>query len=136
MRSLFVNLVHSVAQSMSNSATPWVAACQASLSITSSQSLLRLMPIESVMPSNHLILCRPLLSFCSCTCFWGLGLVLDRKISLPHWDLWVCFEFLRGVWEDISWKMGSFVLQIQKILAEDNVVGKKKPFIETTCVML
>ena len=41
--------------------TPWTAACQASLSITSSQSLLKLMSIESVMPSNHLILCRPLL---------------------------------------------------------------------------
>ena len=42
-------------------ATPWTAACQASLSITSSQSLLKLMSIESVMPSNHLILCHPLL---------------------------------------------------------------------------
>ena len=42
-------------------ATPWTAACQASVSITSSQKLLKLMSIESVMPSNHLILCRPLL---------------------------------------------------------------------------
>ena len=42
-------------------ATPWTAACQASLSITNSQSLLKLMSIESVMPSNHLILCHPLL---------------------------------------------------------------------------
>ena len=42
-------------------ATPWIAACQASLSITNSQSSLRLMSIESVMPSSHLILCRPLL---------------------------------------------------------------------------
>ena len=42
-------------------ATPWTAACQASLSITISQSLLKLMSIESVMPSNHLILCCPLL---------------------------------------------------------------------------
>ena len=42
-------------------ATPWTAARQASLSITNSQSLLKLMYIESVMPSNHLILCRPLL---------------------------------------------------------------------------
>ena len=42
-------------------ATPWAAACQASLFITNSQSLLKLMSIESVMPSNHLILCRPLL---------------------------------------------------------------------------
>ena len=41
-------------------ATPWTA-CQASLSITNSQSLLKPMSIESVMPSNHLILCRPLL---------------------------------------------------------------------------
>ena len=41
--------------------TPWIAACQASLSITSSWNLLRLMSIESVMPSNHLILCCPLL---------------------------------------------------------------------------
>ena len=42
-------------------ATPWTAARQASLSITSSRSLLKLMPIESVMPTSHLILCHPLL---------------------------------------------------------------------------
>ena len=42
-------------------ATPWIAARQASLSITNSQSSLRLTSIESVMPSSHLILCRPLL---------------------------------------------------------------------------
>ena len=42
-------------------ATPRIAARQASLSITNSWSLLKLMPIESVMPSSHLILCRPLL---------------------------------------------------------------------------
>ena len=41
-------------------ATPWTAACQTSLSITNSQSLLKLMPIESVMPCSHLILCLPL----------------------------------------------------------------------------
>ena len=42
-------------------ATPWTAARQASLSFTISRSLLKLMSMESVMPSNHLILCRPLL---------------------------------------------------------------------------
>ena len=41
--------------------TTWTAACQASLSITNSQSLLKLTSIQSMMPSNHLILCRPLL---------------------------------------------------------------------------
>ena len=42
-------------------ATPWTTACQASLSITNSQSLPKLMSIDLVMPSNHLILCHPLL---------------------------------------------------------------------------
>ena len=51
----------SVTQSVRLFATPWTAAHQASLSITNSQSLLKLMSIESVMPSNHLILCHPLL---------------------------------------------------------------------------
>ena len=41
--------------------TPWRASCQASLSITNSRSLLKFMSIEAVMPSNHLILCHPLL---------------------------------------------------------------------------
>ena len=49
---------HSV---VSDSATPWTAGCQASLSITNSWSLLKLISIESVMPSNHLILCCSLL---------------------------------------------------------------------------
>ena len=56
--------VSSVAQSLSRVhpfATPWTAAHQPSLSITNSQSLPKLMSIESMMPSNHLILCRPLL---------------------------------------------------------------------------
>ena len=55
---------HSSVQSLSRVwlfATPWITACQASLSITNSQSLLKLMPIESVNPFSHLILCRPLL---------------------------------------------------------------------------
>ena len=51
----------SVAQCVRLFATPWTAARQASLSITTSRSLLKLMSIESVMPSSHLILCRPLL---------------------------------------------------------------------------
>ena len=41
-------------------ATPWITTCQASMSNTNSQSSLKLTPIESVMPSSHLILCRPL----------------------------------------------------------------------------
>ena len=51
----------SVTHSCPNSVTPWTAAHQASLSITNPQSLLKLMSIKSVMPSNHLLLCHPLL---------------------------------------------------------------------------
>ena len=53
-----VQFIHSA---VCDSATPWTAALQASLSITNSRSLLKLMSIESVITSNHLILCRPLL---------------------------------------------------------------------------
>ena len=64
MGYLYSNTILSSVQSLSRVqlfATPWIAACQASLSITNSRSLLKLMSIESVMPSSHLILCRPLL---------------------------------------------------------------------------
>ena len=59
-----IKTVYQSVQSLSHiqlCATTWTAACQASLSITNSGSLLKLMSIESVMPSNHLILCPPLL---------------------------------------------------------------------------
>ena len=66
MQSIEVTLqwlvqVSSVTQFCTFFATPWTRARQASLSITSSQSLPKLMSVVSVMPSNHLILCRPLL---------------------------------------------------------------------------
>ena len=59
-----IDLVMMSVQSLSRVSlfvTPWTAACQASLSITNSRSLLKLMSIESVMPSNSLILCYPFL---------------------------------------------------------------------------
>ena len=63
-KSTLLNYQFSSVQSSSHVrvfVTPWTAACQASLSVTNSQSLLKLMSIEPVMPSNHLILCPPLL---------------------------------------------------------------------------
>ena len=62
--NLIIQLFFSSVQSLSRVqlfATPWIAAHHASLSITNSQSLLKLISIELVMPSSHLILCRPLL---------------------------------------------------------------------------
>ena len=60
-RPVFVAAVVAQSSVMSNSSTAWTAARQASPSIANSWSLLKLMSIESVMPSNHLFLCRPLL---------------------------------------------------------------------------
>ena len=57
----YISSVHFSHSVVSDSATPWTAAPQTSLSITSSQTLLKLGSIESVIPSNHLILCHPLL---------------------------------------------------------------------------
>ena len=71
-----VQSVSSVAQSCPTLChRSWTAACQASLSVTSSQSLLKLMTTESVMPSNHLILCHPLLMDLAVK----IGLVLSGK---------------------------------------------------------
>ena len=61
---LYINYLFSSVQLLSRVrlfSTPWIAACQATLSITNSRSLPKLMCIKSVMPSSHLILCRPLL---------------------------------------------------------------------------
>ena len=68
-------------------ADPWTAACQASLSITNSQSLLKLMSIESVMPSNHLILCRPLFLLPCLSLHQGLFQRISRIRWPKNWSL-------------------------------------------------
>ena len=73
-------------------AAPWTAACQASLSITNSRSLLKCMSIESVMPSNHLIFCRPLCV--NIPQFIRASLVVQTVKNLP------------AVWETQVWALG------------------------------
>ena len=69
--------------------TPWSAACQASLSITNSQNLLKLMSIESVMPSNHLILCHPLLLLPSI--FHSIRVLSNESVLNINWQkYWSC----------------------------------------------
>ena len=72
-------------------ATPWTAAHQASLSITNSQSLLKLMSIESVMPSNHLILCRPLLLRPSI--FPSIRVFSNESVLHIRWPKYWSFSF-------------------------------------------
>ena len=73
---------------MSDFATPWTAACQASLSFINSRNLFQLMSIESVMPSNHLTLCHPLLLLPS---IFPSIRVFSNELALPirgpkHWN--------------------------------------------------
>ena len=75
---------------VSDSAIPWTAACQASLSITNSRSLLRLMSIKSVMPSIHLILCYPLLFWPSI--FPASGFFLTKSVLRIRWPKYWSFS--------------------------------------------
>ena len=72
-------------------ATPWSAACQASLSITNSWSLLKLMSVESVMPSNHLILCRRLLLLPSI--FPSIRVFSNESALCIRWPKYWSFSF-------------------------------------------
>ena len=76
---------------MSDSAAPWTAACQASLSITNSRSLLKLMSIESVMPFNHLIFCRPLLLPLSV--FRSIRVFSNDSVLYITWPKYWSFSF-------------------------------------------
>ena len=72
-------------------ATPWTAPHQVSLSITNSQSLLKLMSIKSVMPSNHLILCRPL--FLLPTIFPSIRVFSNESAARIRWPKYWSFSF-------------------------------------------
>ena len=71
--------------------TPWTAARQAFLSVTYSQSLLKLMSIESVMPSNHLILCYPLLLLPSI--FLSIRVFSNESVLYIRWPEYWSFSF-------------------------------------------
>ena len=85
---LIFRFSHSV---VSNSATPWTAAHQASLSITNSPSLLKLMSMELVMPSNHLILCHPLLLLPSI--FPSIRVFSNESVLRITWPKFWSFSF-------------------------------------------
>ena len=120
---------------VSNSATPWIAAHQASLSITNSQSSLKLTSIESVMPSSHLILCRPLLL---------LPPILPRSESFPMSQLFAWGGQSTGVsasasffpkntqgWSPLEWT-GWISLQSKRLLRVfSNITVQKHQFFGT-----
>ena len=72
-------------------ATPWTAACQASLSITNYWSLLKLMSFESVMPSNHPTVCYPL--FLLTSIFPSIRVFSNESVLSIRWPKYWCFNF-------------------------------------------
>ena len=100
---LHVRILFSSFQSLSHVwlfATPWTAARQASLSLTNSQSLLKLMSIASVMPSNHLILCPPLLLPPSI--FPSIRIFSNESVLHIRWPKYCSFNFNISLSSDCS----------------------------------
>ena len=94
-------------------ATPWTAACQASLSFTNFRSLLKLMSIELVMPSNHLMLCWPLLLPPSI--FPSIRVFSNESVLHIRWPKYWSFSFSISLSNEysglISFRMNWFNLQ-------------------------
>ena len=110
-------------------ATPWTAARQSSLSITNYRSLLKLMPIELVMPSNHLILCRPLLLP---SIFPSIKVFSNESALRNRWPKYWNFSFsispsnehpglisLRTDWLDLLAVQGTFKSLLQHHSSEE-----------------
>jgi len=88
---------------VSDSVTPWTAAQQASLSITNFRSLFKLMSIESVMPSNHLILCPPLLFPPSI--FLSISIFSNESVLCSRWPKYWSFSHFNEYSGLISFRM-------------------------------
>ena len=95
-------------------ATPWSASPQASLSITNSQSLVRLMSIESVMPFNHLILCCPL--FLPPSIFPSIRVFSNESVPHIRWPKYLNFSFSISPYNEYS-RMISFRMDCLEVLA-------------------
>ena len=125
---------------MSDSATPWTAALQASLSITNSWSLLKLMSIELVMPSNHLILCCPLLLLSSI--FPSIRVLSSESVLRIRWSKYWSFSFsispsneysglifFRMDWLDLLAVQGTLKSLIQHHSSEASILWRSAFFI-------
>ena len=111
--------------------TPWTAACQASLFITNSRSLLKLMSVESVMASNHLILCLPLLFLPSI--FASIRVFSNESVLCIRWQKYWCFSFSISPSNEysglISFRTDWISLQSKRLsIVFSNTTGQKHKF--------
>ena len=136
-------MVYSSVQSLSYDwlfATPWTAACQASLSITSSQNFHKLMSIESVMPCNHLILCCPLLLLPSI--FPSIRVFSNESVLRIRWPKYWSFNFnispsdehpglifFRMDWFDLLALQGTFKSLLQHHSSKATILWRSAVFI-------
>jgi len=114
---------HSV---VSNSENPWTAAQQASLSISNSRSLLKLISIELVMPSNHLVLCHPFLLLPSI--FPSIRVFSNESALHIRWPKGWSFSFIISPFNEYS-RLISFRMDSLDLLA---VKGLSRVFSNTT----
>ena len=120
-----MNSVHSLSR-VQHFSTPWTAAHQASLSITNSQSLLKLMFIKLVMPSNHLILCHPLLLLPSI--FPSIRVFSNKSVLHNRWPKYWSFSFSISPSNEysrlISFRIDWFALLVQGTLKSQHYSSK------------
>ena len=107
-------------------ATPWMAALQASLSITNSQSLLKLMTIESMKPSNHLILCHSLLLLPSI--FSNLRVFSSESVLRIRWPKYWSFSFSISPFRLSEWS--PFRMKIFRHIQRKTVMWSWKQRVE------
>ena len=127
--------------------TPWTAAHYASLSVTNSWSLLKLMSIESVMPSNHLILCRPLLLLPSI--FPGMRVFSNESVLCIRWPKYWSFSFsispsneysglisFRMDWLDLLAVQGTLKSLLQHHSSKTSVLQQSGFFMVQLCFLI
>ena len=113
--------------------TPWTAARQASLSITNSQSLLKLMSVESVMPSNHLILCCPLVFPPSI--FPSIRVFSNESGLRSRWPKYCSFNFSISPFNEhpglISFRIDWFDLFVELSRVFSNTIVQMHQFFDS-----
>ena len=114
-------------------ATPWTTAHMASLSITNSWSLLKFMSIDSVMPSNHLILCRPLLFLPSI--FPSIRVFSSESVLHIRWCKYWSFSFSISPSNEYSGLI-SFRMDLFDLFAVQGTLKSLLPYSNTISVLL
>ena len=118
---------------MSDSATPWTTACQASLSITNSRSLLKLMSIVLVMPSNHLILCCPL--HLPPSIFPSIRVFSNESVLPIRWPKYWSFSFSISHSNEYSGLI-SFRMDWLELLAAQGILSRACLNLEASVLVL